>query len=232
MEKIVGVLSLAVLTAMVWTYEVPAASWDFIYEGDKLPDPLEWEIYKTDGVAVSDVCEITPAGELHITDPNDKVCFFLPAVDSVEKGTIEVRVKALSQSGATYTILFGIEDEAVDAWVDLFPDHIQLEAGESYSLDMTEYHILRIAKDGSDATVYVDDEMVIEGPIGSAADDRQDNIIFGSGSTGGTGEHYWDYVVYTSQGAFSPEELPNFLSTMAVESEGKAATCWGMLKSQ
>jgi len=232
MKRIVGTLLLVLLMVLIWAYEIPAASWDFIYECDELPDAGEWEIFKAE--MVDDVCEITPDGELHITDPADKVCFIMPPVDNVEKSTIEVRVKALSQSGASYTILFGIEDAAVDAWVCLFPDHIQLyDGGPEHFLDMTEYHILRIAKDGSDVTVYVNDEAVIEGPIGSAADDRRDNIIFGSGSTGGTGEHHWDYVVYTGDGAFSPKELPNyFISTQAVESKGKVAITWGMLKSR
>ena len=58
------------------------------------------------------------------------------------------------------------------------------------------------------------------------------DIIFGAGSTGGSSESYWDYVVYTTAGAFSPEELPNYTSKLAVEDEGKAATCWGMIKSR
>jgi hypothetical protein len=229
--KTLVMLSFAFLLALAWVYEIPAQSWDFIYDGDKLPDPNEWEIYKTDGIDVSDVCEIAPDGSLHITDPSDKVCFFLPAVDGVETGTIEARVKVLSQAGASYTILFGIEDTAVDAWIDLFPDHIQLEGGESHDIDMTEYHTIRIAKDGGDFRVYVDDEEVMEGTLPSATD-REGTIIFGSGSTGGTGEHFWDYVVYTAGGAFAPDELGNYPSTLAVESVGKATTCWGMLKSR
>lgn len=58
------------------------------------------------------------------------------------------------------------------------------------------------------------------------------DIIFGAGSTGGSSESYWDYVVYTTARAFSPEELPNYTSKLAVEDEGKAATCWGMIKSR
>ncbi len=211
-----------------------AVDWDFVYEGDKLPDPAEWETYMTDGMAVSDIAEVAADGSLHVTDPDDKVMFFIPQVDGVENSTMEIRAKVLSQAGASYTILFGIEDAAVDAWIGLFPDRIQLyDGGPEHFLDMTDYHVLRLAKVGDKVTVYADDEMVIEGPIGSIADDRQDNIVFGTGSTGGTGEYFFDYVVYTGAGAFSPEELPNyFISTQAVESKGKAAACWGMIKSR
>jgi len=235
MKRVLGTLLLALLMALAWAHEIPAVSWEYIYEGDKLPDDpalgdKAWGVFKTGGINVSDVCEITADGELHVDDPADKVCFFLYDAESGEKGTVEVRVRVLSQSGVTYTILMGIEGDT-DAWLDLFPDRIQIEPGPSYNLDMTEYHILRVTRDGNDVTVYVDDEKAMEGQA-SAVSDRGNDIIFGAGSTAGTGEHYWDYVVFTTAGAFSPEELPNFLSTLAVESEGRLAICWGTLKSR
>jgi len=237
MIKAIAVFPLVLLATLIWTCGVLAIEWEYIYEGDILPDDPSLGdkvagIFKTDGINTSDVCKITPRGELHIDDPGDKVCFFLPEAENLETGTIEARVKVLSQSGATYTILFGIEDVGGYAWLDLFPDHIQMESGPSYNVDMTEYHILRIAKDGIDVTIYLDDEEVLQGAT-NAASDRMDDIIFGAGSTGGTGEHYWDYVVFTSAGAFAPDELPNyFIATQPVESKGKSATCWGMLKSR
>jgi hypothetical protein len=235
MKRIVGALPLALLVVLVWTYGIFAVEWEYIYEGDVLPDDPSLGnkaagVYKTDGINTSDVGKITPDGELHMTDPADKVCFFLPEAKGVENATVEARVRVLSQAGASYTILFGIESET-DAWLDLFPDRVQIEGGPSHNIDMTEYHILRVTKDGDAVTVYVDDEKVMEGPA-SGISDRKDDIVFGAGSTGGTGEHFWDYLVYTTAGAFSPEELPNFLSTMAVESKGKVTTFWGMLKSR
>lgn len=232
MKKRVGVLSLGLLMALIWTHGVPAASWDFIYECNDIPGvPVfaDWILAGT-----SDICEITPDGELHMTDPADKTCHIMPPVDDVEQSTMEVRVKALSQTGSSYTILFGIEDVIADAWVCILPDHIEIYNGvSSHFLDMTEYHILRMTKDGDQVTVYVDDDEVMQGQATSVDANRQDNIIFGSGSTGGEGEHYWDYVVYTGQGAFSPAELPNYyISTQAVDSEGKIAGYWGTIKSQ
>ncbi len=230
LKRTIGMLSLVLLTILMWTYEVPAASWDFIYECNEIPDDpaLGDDVWGLTGT--TDICEITPDGELHIIDPADKTCHLLQAIEDGEKATVEARVKVLSQAGVSYTVLLGIEDGARYTWVNLYPDYIQLDGGDSYTVDMTEYHILRIARDGDDVTVYVDDEEVIAGQPGGTGD-RKD-IIFGSGSTGGTGEHYWDYVVFTTEGAFSPEELPNYPSTLAVESKGKAATCWGMIKSR
>ncbi|MFC1712676.1 hypothetical protein ACFL6S_03345 [Candidatus Poribacteria bacterium] len=230
--RIVVILMLALLTALVLSNEVSAQSWDFVYEGDKIPDENEWEIFMTAGMKVSDVCEVAADGSLHITDPADKVCFFLPEVDGVETGTIEARVKVLSQAGVDYTILFGIEDTVSDAWIGLFPDHVAVgDAQTRHDVDMTDYHTVRLTKEGTEFILYVDDEEVLDGTLATTTD-RAGTIIFGSGSTGGTGEHYWDYVVYTAGGAFSPEELLNYPSTLAIESRGKAATCWGMLKSR
>ena len=72
---------MALLAILVWTYGASAASWDFIYEGDKIPDDPAlgdnvWDFYGT-----TEICEITPDGELHITDPSDKTCHLLKSVD-------------------------------------------------------------------------------------------------------------------------------------------------------
>ena len=178
----------------------------------------------------SEISDITDDGELYLDDPSDKTCHFLRDAEEASKGTVEARVKVLSQSGAAYTILMGIEDAVGYAWLDLFPDRVEIDGDGVHNVDMTEYHILRITRDEDVVTAYVDDVEVLKGGLRAASDRK--GIIFGSGSTGGTGEHYWDYVVYTLAGAFSPEELPNYLSTASVESIGKAAACWGMIKSE
>ncbi len=230
MKGALGAVSLTLLMVVIWIHEVPAQSWDFIYEGNEIPDdPVlgddAWNVKGT-----SEICKITDKEELHIDDPSDKTCHLLRDAEEAGKGTVEARVKVLSQSGAVYTILMGIEDAVGYAWLDLFPDRVEIDGGGFHKVDMTDYHILRITRDEDEVTAYVDDEEVLKGGL-RAASDRQ-GIIFGSGSTGGTGEHYWDYVVYTLAGAFSPEQLPNYPSTLAVESKGKAATCWGMIKSE
>jgi hypothetical protein len=162
-KKTVGIASLALLIALAWTYGISAESWDFIYEGDKIPDDpaLGDDIWNVKGT--SDICKTTRDGELHIIDPNDKTCHLLRDIQDGGKGTVEARVKVLSQSGLDYTILMGIEDAVGYAWLDLFPDRVKIHDGASHSVDMTDYHILRITRDGNDVTVYIDDEKVLEG---------------------------------------------------------------------
>jgi len=69
MRKAINVFSLALLTILVWTCGIFALEWEYIYEGDILPDdPALGDkaagVYKTAGINTSDVCDITPAGEL------------------------------------------------------------------------------------------------------------------------------------------------------------------------
>lgn len=230
MKRIVETLLLVLLMALIQAYEVPAASWEYIYDGTKIPDDPAlgdgaWKVFGT-----SAICKITPDGELHIVDPADKVCFFMRDIDNPFHVTYEARLKVLSQSGPGYTVDFTLEDGVLMTSVYLYPDRIE-RPGASHKVDMTKYHILRMTRDDDDVTVYLDDEKVIEGRAGGDSGDRK-AFTFGAGSTSGTAEHYWDYVAYTTAGAFSPEELPNYPSTLTVESKGKVAIIWGMLKSQ
>ncbi|MEK6704727.1 MAG: hypothetical protein AABZ06_02980 [Bdellovibrionota bacterium] len=229
-------LLLTLLTILTCVYEIPAVSWEYVYEGNKLPDDPAlgdnvWKVFKTDGIKSSDVCKITPDGEIHITDPADKVCFFMRDIDDPSHVTYEARLKVLSQSGPGFTVDFTLEDGAVQTSVYLYPDHIE-SAGISHNVDMTQYHILRMTRDGDKVSVYIDDKKVIDRPAGGDATSRKD-FTFGAGSTGGAAEHYWDYVAFTTAGAFSPKELPNlFLSIQAVEGRDKLATRWATLKLQ
>lgn len=227
--KIVRTLSLAATMALILTFAVSAASWDFIYEGDYLPDTNlpEWDAFKAE--MIPDVCEITGDNELHMTDTDSTVCFFQYAVDNAEAATVEARIKVLSQSGAGYSLFFGIEDGAIYTWVHLFPDRIELEGGDSFAVDMTEYHTLRIARDGDNVDIYVDGAGVIAGVPGGTGD-RLD-IVFGTGSTSGTSESYWDYLAFTTAGAFSPDELasPGEASPVA-KSPKSLTTTWGAIK--
>jgi len=225
-------LSLALLVVIVYAYEVPAQSWELIYTCDKFPDDPAlgddiWTVFRTDGIESSDIGELNPAGEFHLTDPDNMVTFYMRPHDDLSNTTMEARVKVISQDGVWYTCFMEIMDGANTIAMGLFPDHITVSGIGDHFLDMTEYHVLRIAKTDGDAIIYVDDEQVLEGHT-DYSDDRH-SPSFGAGSTGGAAEHYWDYVAYTTKGAFSPEELSNLL---AVESEGKVATCWGTLKYQ
>jgi hypothetical protein len=118
----------------------------------------------------------------------------------------------------------GIQDGSRSKWLDLFPDHIMLDSSnKTHEVDMTQYHILRMTRDGEEVTIYLDDEEVIAGPHVGAGE-RWIGFIFGAGCTLCKSEQYWDYLVFTTEGAFSPEELPSFASTLSVTSKEKLVT--------
>ena len=226
---------LTFLVILLWTTGSFAAEWEYIYEGNKLPDDSAlggkvWKVFKTPGINSSDVAKITPAGELHITDPNDKVCFFMRDHNKLTQTTLEARVKVLSQSGAMYTVTLEIEDGVDTTYLGLFPDHIELVGGTIHAVDMTQYRILRLVRRNNNVDIYMDGKKVIEGKVGGDTSDRH-SITFGAGSTGGAAEHYWDYVAYTTAGAFTPGELPDYFSiAQAVEASGKLPVRWAELK--
>jgi hypothetical protein len=237
MKGIIGILPLVLLAFVVWTQELPAAEteWEYIYEGDILPDDPSlgddaWELKGDNKFA-----ETTDQNELHIDDVGQNHCFFLynvPDAAVMQEATIEARVKVLSQSGAAdFEVLVGMQDGSNSKWLDLFPDHIKLDSSSnSYDVDMTEYHILRMTRQGEEITIYLDDEEVIRGAHVGAGESWI-GFIFGAGCTLCESEQYWDYLVFTKEGAFSPEELPSYASTLAVDREGKLATCWGKIRS-
>jgi hypothetical protein len=191
--------------------------WEYIYEGDILPDDASladkaWQLMGDDQFA-----EVTDRGELHIEDIGQNHCFFLYNVTDtglMQQATIEARVKVLSQSGsANFEVLVGMQDGSNSKWLDLFPDHILLDSSSStYDVDMTEYHVLRMVRDSANIRIYVDDEEVInQDHVG--AGESWIGFIFGAGCTLCKSEQYWDYVVFTTEGGYSPDELPSYAST-------------------
>ena len=218
MKEIVRITSLILLALFFWTSPLFAAApvWEYIYEGDILPDDPSlgdnaWQLMGDNQFA-----EITDRGELHINDIGQNHCFFLYNIsdtDLMQQATIEARVKVLSQSGsANFEVLVGMQDGSNSKWLDLFPDHILLNNTQStHDVDMTEYHILRMVRDGEDIRIYVDDEEVINEPHVGAGESWI-GFIFGAGCTLCKSEQYWDYLVFTTEGGFSPEELPSYVS--------------------
>jgi len=211
MKEITGITSLVLLTVFFWTSTLLAAdpTWEYIYEGDILPDDTSlgddaWQLMGDNKFA-----EITDQGELHIGDIGENHCFFLY---NIQEATIEARVKVLSQSGTNFEVLVGMQDGSNSKWLDLFPDHILLNnTNSTYDVDMTEYHILRMVRDTEDIHIYVDDEKVISEPHVGAGE-TWIGFIFGAGATVSKSEQYWDYLVFTTEGGFSPEELPTYAS--------------------
>jgi hypothetical protein len=217
MKELIGITSL-ILAVFFWIPTSLAAdpTWEYIYEGDILPDDTSlggntWQLMGDNRFA-----EITDQSELHIDDVGASHCFFLYNVEDpalMQQATIEARVKVLSQSGsANFEVLVGMQDGSNSKWLDLFPDHILLnDTTSTYDVDMTEYHILRMVRDTDDIHIYVDDVEVISEPHVGAGESWI-GFIFGAGCTSCTSEQYWDYLVFTTEGAFSPQELPSYAS--------------------
>ena len=228
MKEIIRITSLVLLTVFFWTSTLLAAdpTWEYIYEGDILPDDTSlgddaWQLMGDNKFA-----KITDQGELHIDDVGENHCFFLYNIADaalMQQATIEVRVKVLSQSGANFEVLVGMQDGSNSKWLDLFPDHIMLNNSNStYDVDMTEYHILRMVRDTEDIHIYVDDVEVISEPHVGAGESWI-GFIFGAGATVSTSEQYWDYLVFTTEGGFSPEELPSYASRSGLATFPKPA---------
>ena len=217
MKEIIKLASL-ILAVFFWipTLLASGPTWEYIYEADILPDDTSlgdnaWQLMGDNKFA-----EITDQGELHIDDVGANHCFFLYNVADaalMQQATIEARVKVLSQSGsANFEVLVGMQDGSNSQWLDLFPDHILLnDTSSTYDVDMTEYHILRMVRDTEDIHIYVDDVEVISEPHVGAGESWI-GFIFGAGCTACTSEQYWDYLVFTTEGAFSPDELPSYAS--------------------
>ena len=209
------ILFVSIIVVMVLTIEAGAAdlTWEYIYEGDILPDdPLlgdkVWQLMGDNKFA-----EITDQGELHINDIGENHCFFLYNIaeaDLMQEATIEARVKVLSQTGTNFEVLVGMQDGSNSKWLDLFPDHILLDSSNStYDVDMTEYHILRMVRNIENIRIYVDEDEVISiSHVG--AGESWIGFIFGAGATLSKSEQFWDYIVFTTEGGFSPEELPTY----------------------
>jgi hypothetical protein len=191
--------------------------WEYIYEGDILPDDASLADKAWQLMGDNQFAEVTSRGELHIDDVGQNHCFFLYNVtdpDLMQQATIEARVKVLSQSGsANFEVLVGMQDGSNSKWLDLFPDHILLDSGGStYDVDMTEYHVLRMVRDSGNIRIYVDDEEVMNQDH-TGAGESWIGFIFGAGCTLCKSEQYWDYVVFTTEGGYSPDELPSYAST-------------------
>ena len=218
------VASMAVLSAM-------AASWELVYTADVVPHDEslkdeKWNPWDPTGPqGEKEFAKIEPKGELHINDNVvGKLLWYHRVIKDGTCVTMEARVKALKNT-STWNVFMGIESKADAIWVLMFPDQIKV-GDQSHKVDMTKYHIVRLVKDDKKATMYLDGQEVMKG--NTEAKKKRSIIAFGSGTGGGEGESYWDYIAYTTSGAFSPQELSGPFA--AVRSEGKLATSWAAIK--
>lgn len=214
-----------------------AVKW-VVYEADVLPNDPKlgdnvWEVIEgsEENMKIED-------GALHANTTKDNGAPFrmtrYPA--NLSKGTIEARVKVLQVVGEPtgWAAYFGLHDPKTVAYALCEDKQLQVYAAGCagwqpcpQDVDMTEYHIVRLTKDGEDFKVYLDDgEKPIWEGKGEAGEVEKPTISLGDGTGTAGADSYWDYVAYTTDGAFPPDVPVMF----AVELEGKLTTTWAAIK--
>ncbi len=210
-----------------------AFTWEVKYEADKLPTKSTPPWGGNEKFA-----EIKPKGVLHINDTSsaggDLALITRPHdPKDMEVATIEIRVKSLSNSDG-WAVHVGIEDTVWSAVLFIFPDHIELWNVQNsvVKVDMTDFHVLRVAKNEDEVLVFIDNfgkgQEALKTKAASRACPECKRVLFGAGSSAGQGESFWDYVRYTTEGAFSEFEE----SDAAVNLNGKLTTTWASIKAQ
>ncbi len=213
-----------------------AVKW-IVYEANVPPDDTKlgdnvWEI--TEGSEENMKIE---NGVLHADTTKDNGAPFrmvrYPA--NLSKATIEARLKVVQVAGQTgWAAYFGLHDPKTVAYVLCEDTQLQVYAAGCggwqpcpQEVDMTEYHVVRLTKDGDDFKVYFDGEKkpLWEGQ-GEAGETDKPTVTLGDGTGTAGADSYWDYVAYTTDGAF----LPDVSVVFAVESKGKLTTTWAAIK--
>jgi len=213
-----------------------AVNW-IVYEADVLPNAPKlgdnvWEV--TEGSEENMKIE---DGALHANTTKDNGAPFgmkrYPA--NLSKATIEARLKVVQVVGETgWAAYFGLHDPKSVAYVLCEDKQLQVYAAGCagwrpcpQEVDMTEYRIVRLTKEGEDFKVYLDNEKkpLWEGK-GEAGETEKPTISLGDGTGTAGADSYWDYVAYTTDGAFPPDTPVVF----AVAAEGKLTTTWAAIK--
>lgn len=120
--------------------------------------------------------------------------------------TVLVKARCASASDdLTYVCNVFVEDGARREVLKILPDRIvTAESGQTYMLDGTQWHTYRMTTSGSTFRIYVDDNpaAVLTGTMGATTSENR--VMFGSGGSSGKQDIYFDYVNYSTQGAFAP----------------------------
>jgi len=226
----------ALIAFFVCSSTTIAMKW-VVYEADVLPNDSKlgdnvWEVAEDseENMKIED-------GVLHANTTKDNGAPFRMAryPANLSKATIEVKLKVVQVVGETgWAAYFGLHDPKSVAYVLCEDKQLQVYAAGCggwrpcpQDIDMTEYHIVRLTKDGEDFKVYLDDEKkpLWEGK-GEAGEVEEPTVTLGDGTGTAGAESYWDYVAYTTDGAFPPDVPVVF----AVASGGKLTTTWAAIK--
>jgi hypothetical protein len=200
----------------------------------------QWVIYNADalpeiGAIFSDVnIEGTiEDGALHVNTIEGAPFSLKRTMPDLSSATMEVRVKVVETGGnqTGWSAYFGIHDPESVAYVLCEDVSLQVYASGCggwqpcpNEVDFSEFHTVRLTKDGTDFKVYLDGELLWEGQ-GEAGEVEEPVITLGDGTGTSDSNSYWDYIAFTL-GAFDP----TFPVGTAVEPVGKLATTWAEIK--
>ena len=184
--------------------------WQCRYEGGVLPSAAVpgWTV-----VEGSEVWASVDSGILRVNDTGtvsgDKIKWSRNWGASPATGTTVITRARCASHGpdTTYTGNIMVEDGSRKESLKILTDRIETgESGQTYFLDGTAWHVYRMTTEGTEFKVYVDEDPtpVLQGTMGTTTSTNR--VMFGSGSSTGTQDIYFDYVRYTSNGALLPGE--------------------------
>ena len=211
MRRLFGTTALAFLVAL--TCAPGSYAWDVTYNGSVLPNSslLGSAVWQEDSNNYLGACS-TQNGILHLVDQSTAATarFYREGSMNLPAGTdvtIETRGKVVSSTspyGPDYSgVGFGFSTGSGGGFLALWPDKLSIMYGGSnyqtfYSLDMTQFHTIKMAMTSSDrnVTVWVDGVQALSGR--ATGGNNKGGIQFGTTSVpGATSDSYWDYLSYT-----------------------------------
>jgi len=230
------------LAIMLWLNAF-AFGWDVVYECNETPTNANpaWEVREgNDGLgSIVPDPEVPGNSILFINDDGgEKIKWKIGWNADNSAGTTVVfraRVEATGGNSAFLTVRDGAGREDI-IWSDV--GNIKLDiAGFVYELEATAWHIYRITTCESDIFLYIDEaaDPAVDGR-GKLSTSVDNEIYFGSTSSGGTVVWYLDYLLYSLSGAHAPGEEPQLPGAIvggakAINLTDKLTTTWGRLKS-
>ncbi len=185
-----------------------AAFWQTQYTGDLLPSAAapSWSVPEG-----SEVWASVSGGLLRVNDTstagNTKVKWARSWNASPAVGTtLLTRARCASVGGDTSLLgnLF-VEDGVRAEQFKIMPDRlVAFNAGLTYLLDGTQFHVYRVTTKNTQFSVYVDEASspVMTGTLATSTSNNR--VMFGSGASAGTQDIYFDYVKYSAGGDLPP----------------------------
>ncbi len=195
---------------------LPDLGWDVLYEANELPQNATPAWSKTQ--STPSPSEVISDGTLVLTISSGRnISYASGSIGfSASTGyTVEARIKPVTFGsleddylGESYNCFFDFGDANQYGAVLLYPDHVSLMFDQTidkyYFTTTDDFHIYHVTVEGSTAKLYVDSVLRIT--VTGAVNDGPWQVVKFAHLNPGTGaeEQIWDYVYYSTGGAFVP----------------------------